>query len=105
MYHVTLFSKFIGKMDSTQDGDGTLLDHSLVVYGSGMSNGNVHLKKSLPYAIVSGFVKGNRHIQIDKTKDRPVGELLIDIGSAMGVQMERFGRSEARSVGLTYGLS
>jgi hypothetical protein len=104
-YHALLFSKFVDKMASTQDGDGTLLDHTLLVYGAGMSNGNEHLKKSLPYAIVSGFVKGNRHIQIDKTKDRPVGELLIDIGNAMGVEMQRFGRSESRSVGLTYGMS
>lgn len=99
-YHVSLFSKFIDKMASTQDGDGTLLDHTLLVYGAGMSNSNEHLKKSLPYAIVSGFVKGNRHIQIDKMKDRPVGDLHLDIARHMGVEFDRFGRSEGGSVGL-----
>jgi Protein of unknown function (DUF1552) len=99
-YHALLFSKFVDKMAATQDGDGTLLDHTLLVYGAGMSNGNEHLKKSLPYAIVSGFVKGNRHIHVEKTKDRPVGDLHIDIARYMGVEMDRFGRSEGGSVGL-----
>jgi hypothetical protein len=98
-YHVMLFSKFIEKLAATPDGDGTLLDHTMMVYGAGMSNGNEHVKLRLPYAIVSGFVDGNRHIKGDK--HRPVGDLHIDIARHMGVELERFGRSEGGSVGLS----
>lgn len=97
-YHTFLFSKFVDKMAATPDGDGSLLDHTLLVYGAGMSNGNEHLKKRLPYALVSGFVKGNRHIE--SGLHRPVGDLHIDIARTMGVELERFGRSEGGSVGL-----
>jgi len=98
-YHVMLFSKFVDKMASTPDGDGSLLDHSMLVYGAGMSNGNEHIKQRLPYAIVSGFLKGNQHIQGDKR--RPVGDLHIDIAKQMGVELTRFGRSEGSTVGLS----
>jgi hypothetical protein len=96
-YHVMLFSKFIDRLANTPDGDGTLLDHSLMVYGAGMSNGNEHVKLRLPYAVVSGFVAGNRHIKGDSS--RPVGDLHIDIARHMGVELARFGRSEGGSAG------
>ena len=97
-YHVTLFSQFLDKLAATPDGDGTLLDHSMMVYGSGMSDSNGHVKQRLPYAIVSGFMKGNRHIQ--GQKGRPVGDLHIDIARQMGIEQERFGRSDGGTVGL-----
>ena len=66
LYHMGLFAKFIERLRSTPDGDGSLLDHSLIVYGSGMSDGNGHTGGPLPLAIVgggSGRVRGNRHIR------------------------------------------
>jgi hypothetical protein len=98
-YHVQQFSQFIDKMAATPDGDGSLLDHMMLVYGAGMSNGNEHMKQRLPYAVVSGFVKGNRHIKGDKA--RPVGDLHIDIARHMGVELASFGRSQGGSVGFT----
>lgn len=98
-YHVMMFSQFVDKMASTPDGDGSLLDHTMLVYGAGMSNGNEHVKQRLPYAIVSGFLKGNRHIKGDK--HRPVGDLHIDIARHMGVELPAFGRSDGGTVGLS----
>lgn len=64
-YHITLFTKFVQRLAATPDGDGSLLDHSLLLYGSGMGNGNVHSADHLPLLMVgsaAGGVKGNRHI-------------------------------------------
>lgn len=99
IYHIGLFAEFVDKLANTPDGDGSLLDHSLLMYGSGMSNGNEHIKLRLPTALVSGFVRGNRHIQPpDYTK--PIGDLHIDIAQQMGVELETFGRSKGSTVGL-----
>ena len=99
IYHISLFAEFVDKLANTPDGDGSLLDHSLLMYGSGMSNGNEHIKLRLPTALVSGFVRGNRHIQPpDYTK--PIGDLHIDIARQMGVELDSFGRSDGSTVGL-----
>ena len=99
IYHIGLFAKFVDQLANTPDGDGSLLDHSLLMYGSGMSNGNEHIKLRLPTALVSGFVRGNRHIQPpDYTK--PIGDLHIDIAKQMGVELTSFGRSNGSTVGL-----
>ena len=101
LYHMQLFANFVDKLANTPDGDGTLLDHSLLMYGSGMSNGNEHVKLRLPTALVSGFVRGNRHIQPpDYTK--PIGDLHVDIAKQMGIELTSFGQ---RSKGGTVGLS
>src|SRR6478752_5456982 len=65
-YHLTLFSKFLQKLNTTKDGDGTLLDHSLILYGSNMSNSNAHNHFPLPTLVVGGAsdnMKGGRHIK------------------------------------------
>ena len=54
IYHMELFAKFLERLRQTPDGDGSLLDHSLIVYGSGMSNGNVHTPDPLPLSSVGG---------------------------------------------------
>ncbi len=54
-YHMSMFAKFIGKLKATPDGDGTLLDHSTIFYGSGMSNANVHGPYPLPLVGVGGW--------------------------------------------------
>jgi hypothetical protein len=100
-YHIELFANFIDKLANTPDGDGSLLDHSLLMYGSGMSNGNEHIKLRLPTALVSGFVRGNRHIALpDYTK--PIGDLHVDIAKQIGIELTSFGQ---RSKGGTVGLS
>jgi hypothetical protein len=93
-YHVTLFSRFLEKLRNTPDGDGSLLDHAMFVYGSGMANGNQHTHNPLPMAIVggaNGALEGSRHIQA--APDTPLGNGLLGIVAKAGVKMDRIGES------------
>ena len=66
-FHVSLFAYYLEKLKATPDGDGSLLDHSLVLYGSGMGNPNIHDHVNLPIVVAGGAagrVKGGRHIQL-----------------------------------------
>lgn len=93
-YHMQLFAYFLDKLASTTDGDGTLLDHSMVVYGSGISEGNSHSHDPLPLVLAgggAGTIKGGRHIQF--AKDTPMASLLITLLAKMGVPVEKLGDS------------
>jgi hypothetical protein len=93
-YHVGLFTYFLDKLKATPDGDGTLLDHSLVLYGSGMSDGNSHNHTDLPIVIAggaSGRLTGGRHIATQK--DTPMANLLAALLVTVGVQTDHFGDS------------
>jgi hypothetical protein len=96
-YHVKLFTHFLGKLKATPDGDGTLLDHSLVLYGSGMSDGNSHNHTDLPVVLAggaSGKLKGGRHIQ--NPKDTPMANLLLSMLETLQVPTDHFGDSSGR---------
>src|SRR5688572_14296307 len=96
-YHVALFSYFLDKLQSTPDGDGTLLDHSLLLYGSGMSDGNQHNHTDLPILLAggaSGRLKGGRHIR--NPKKTPMANLLLAMLDKMQVPAEKFGDSTGR---------
>jgi hypothetical protein len=96
-YHVKLFTYFLGKLKATPDGDGTLLDHSLVLYGSGMSDGNSHNHTDLPVVLAggaSGRLKGGRHIQ--NPKDTPMANLLLSTLEVLQVPTDKFGDSSGR---------
>ena len=71
-YHMGLFAKFIAKLQALPDGDGSVLDHSLIFYGGGMGNPNGHASDPLPVVAVGGGVgKGHRHLQLKpRTPDR-----------------------------------
>jgi Protein of unknown function (DUF1552) len=91
-YHVSLFAKFLEKLRSTPDGDGSLLDHSLIMYGSGMSESDTHSRLNLPVAIAgggAGLVKGNRHVQAPK--ETPLANLMLDFANKFGCEIEKFG--------------
>jgi hypothetical protein len=93
-YHVSLFGKFLEKLRSTPDGDGTLLDHSMILYGSGMSESNNHLRLDIPTLLVgggSGTLKGNRHIQA--ATQTPLANLMVSIANKFDVGMDKFGIS------------
>jgi predicted component of type VI protein secretion system len=92
VFHLQLFANFLEKLRTTPDGDGSVLDHSLIVYGSGMGNGNIHAPDQLPMAVIGGPVKrGHRHIQTaDKT---PLGNLWLSVAHAYDLQVDRFGDS------------
>ncbi|HEX3880939.1 MAG TPA: DUF1552 domain-containing protein [Bryobacteraceae bacterium] len=93
-YHVSLLPYFLEKLKNTPDGDGNLLDHSLVIYGSPMGDSNVHNHKRVPVFLAGhacGAVKGNQHIV---TKDdTPMANLLLTVAQKLGVKTENFGDS------------
>jgi hypothetical protein len=93
-HHVGLFAKFVERLRSTPDGDGSLLDHSVIVYGSGMSDGNGHTGGPLPHVVVGsggGRIKGNRHLA--SPEGTPMANLLLSLAHVSGVELERFGVS------------
>ena len=97
-YHMRLFAKFLEKLKATPDGDGSLLDHSLIFYGGGMGNPNGHASDPLPVVAVGGGVgKGHRHIEV--TKQTPVGNLWLAVSNHFGSKIETFGDSNGRVEG------
>jgi hypothetical protein len=91
-YHLQLFAKFLEKLRSTPDGDGSLLDHSLLVYGCGMGNPNQHAAGPLPLlAIGGGAGRGNRHLQ--NKPNTPIGNLWMSVANKYDSSMESFGAS------------
>jgi hypothetical protein len=96
-YHVELFGKFLKKLNDTPDGDGSLLDHSLILYGSGMSESNTHSRIDAPTLLcgnLAGQIRGNRHIKTPK--ETPLANLMLDIGQKFGVEIDKFGLSDGR---------
>src|SRR5262252_8301757 len=100
-YHIGLFSQFVDKMRTTRDGDGSLLDHSVILYGSNMSNSNAHNHFPLPNLVVggaSGKLKGNRHLRYpDHT---PMTNLLLSVLGKAGVDLETLGDSTGKMTDL-----
>ena len=84
-------------MAATPDGDGSLLDHSMVLHGSGMSNGNLHNHKNLPLVLLgggSGQLRGGRHIKYAELT--PMANLLLGLLDKAGVPVDSFGDSTGR---------
>jgi hypothetical protein len=96
-YHVQMLTYFIEKLAAAPDGDGTLLDHSMILYGSAMSNGNQHDHDPLPIVLVggaSGKLQGNRHVVA--APHTPMSNLLLSMLDKVGVQRESFGDSTGK---------
>ena len=97
-YHVKMLAYLIDNLSKTQDGDGTLLDHSLVLYGSNMGNSNQHLHYDVPHVLIGGLngkVKGNRHLAYP-SRMVPTGNLLLTILDKFGIHQESIGDSTGR---------
>ena len=94
-YHVAMFAAYLEKLRTTQDGDGSILDHTLILYGAGMSDGNTHDHTNLPLVLVGGkpLVSGGRHLQY---KGEPAANLLLSIMDKMGVPLEQIGNSRGK---------
>jgi hypothetical protein len=93
-YHLQLLAHFLKKLQSTADGDGTLLDHSLILLGSTMSNGDIHAHSPLPMVVVggaSGRLKGGRHLRFPE--HTPLSNLLLGVLHKVDIPMESFGDS------------
>ena len=94
IFHAEQFAYYLDRLARTQDGDGSLLDQSLILYGAGMSNGNNHNHHKLPIAVVgggAGTLKGNRHFSYDD--DPPVANLFMSLLAKLGVRQDSFGDS------------
>jgi hypothetical protein len=96
-FHVSLFAEFLQKLKATPDGDGTLLDHSLYLYGSGIGNPNIHDHTNLPILLAGGAatgLKGNRHIR--HAKPLPLANLHLTLLDKVGVRLDAFADSQGR---------
>ncbi len=96
-YHTQLFSQYLAKLRATPDGDGSLLDHITIMYGSGISNSTRHSGENLPLLVVgggSGRIKGGRHLAYT---DKPtIANLLVTLMDKLDVPVERLGGSTGR---------
>jgi hypothetical protein len=100
-YNISQFGYFLEKMKSTPDGDGSLLDHAVMLYGSNMSNSNAHDHYPLPNLVVGGAagrMKGGRHLKYaDRT---PMTNLLVTMLDKVGVKQETLGDSSGQLANL-----
>jgi hypothetical protein len=93
-YHLGFFAEFIARLHATQDGDATLLDRSMIVYGAGISDSNRHIHENLPVLVVgkgNGRLTSGRHV--DFRRDTPVTNLHLALLDRIGVRPERLGDS------------
>jgi len=96
-YHASLFAYFLDRLQSTPDGDGTLLDHSLLLYGGCISNGNLHTHGPLPTVLAGGAcgrLDGGRHLRV--AAETPMANLLSSILEKVDVEVGRVGDSTGR---------
>ena len=100
-YHVQQFAGFIEKLKSTREGDGSLLDNSMIVYGAGLSDGNAHLHEDLPTIMVG---KGGNHFKTGRRviarRETPMCNMFLTMMDRMGVHVDNFGDSNGRLNGL-----
>jgi hypothetical protein len=97
-YHVKMLAHLIDRLRKTPDGDGTLLDHSLVLYGSNMGNSNQHVHYDVPHVLVGGAngkLKGRRHIAYP-SKTVPTGNLLLSVLDMYDIHLDKIGDSTGR---------
>ncbi|MEE8130309.1 MAG: DUF1552 domain-containing protein [Vicinamibacterales bacterium] len=102
VYHTTLLSYYLEKLRATPDGDGSLLDQVMILYGSGMSNSNLHNIQSLPLLLAgggAGQLRGNRHIRY--AAETPLTNLYLTLLGKLEVPVEQFGDSTGRLPHLT----
>ena len=95
-FHVELFAQFIARLKATPDGDGTLLDHSMVLYGCGIADSNRHTHEKLPILVMggaNGTIATGRHLALEK--DTPVANLFLAMMNRSGVRRDSFGDSTA----------
>jgi hypothetical protein len=96
-FHVSLFAYFLEKLKATPDGDGTLLDHALLLYGSGMCDADIHDHRNLPILVAGGAGgrhRGGRHLRYAQPK--PLANLHLTLLDKVGVRLDSFGDSTGR---------
>jgi len=100
-FHAELFAYFLQRLKATPDGDGTLLDHTIIVYGSGLSDGNQHLHSDLPVLLAGrgGNLRTGQHIAY--TSGTPMTNLYLTLLDRVGVRPESIGDSTGKIEHLT----
>jgi Protein of unknown function (DUF1552) len=97
VYHMQMLARFLTKLNNMPAGDGNMLDHSMILYGSGMSNSNVHAHDQLPILVAGGAagrLKGDRHVKVPN--DTPLSNLLVGMLDVAGVPTDHLGDSSGR---------
>ena len=100
-FHVSLFAYYLERLKATPDGNGSLLDHSLILYGSGMGNPNIHDHTNLPILVAGGAaggMKGGRHLRYEKPT--PLANLHLTLLDKVGVHLDSFADSKGKVDGL-----
>jgi hypothetical protein len=92
-FHMSLFAYYLDKLQATEDGEGSLLDHVMLLYGSGMSNSNLHVPTSLPILVAGGrnYLAGGRHLKF--AAGTPLTNLYLTMLNKVGVAVESIGDS------------
>jgi hypothetical protein len=101
-YHVKMLAYFVNRLATTNDGNGSLLDQSLVLYGSNMGNSNQHVHYDVPHVLVGGLngkLKGGRHVAYER-KAIPTGNLLLSVLDMYDIHQDSIGDSTGRLVNL-----
>ena len=96
-YHISLFAYYLEKLKNTPDGDGSLLDHTLIMYGSGMGNSSIHSHQDLPILVLgggAGKMKGGRHVKY--TERTPLANLHLTLLDKAGIRMDKFQDSKGK---------
>jgi hypothetical protein len=96
-YQMKMFSRFLDKLKQTPDGDGSLLDHSVILFGSGMSESDNHDPKNLPLLVAGkgvNLIQGDRHLMHQPTQ--PLANAWLTLGNKFGVEMDTFAASTGR---------
>jgi hypothetical protein len=105
-FHVSLFAEYLERLKNTPEGNGSLLDNVLLLYGSGIGNPNIHNHSNLPVIVAGGAaggMKGNRHIRYEKPT--PLANLHLSLLDKVGVKIDQFGDSTGKIDGLFEPLS
>src|SRR5207249_8445285 len=102
-YHVRMLAYYLEKLQATADGEGSLLDHTLLRYGSGIGDSNRHDPHNLPILLLGarGHITGGRHIRCPK--DTPLANLYLTMLDMLGIPAERFGNSTGTLAPLSIG--
>jgi hypothetical protein len=91
VYYAGMYAKFLEQLRAMPDGDGTVLDHSLLAYGAGMADSNGHASDPLPMVLAGNVGQGRRHVELPVRT--PIGNLWRNVAAKFGARMEQFGDS------------
>lgn len=97
VFHATLFATYLKRLRETPDGDGSLLDHMVMLYGCGMSDSNAHSPDNVPVLVLgggSGALRGGRHLKYPN--DPPLANLMVTVVDKLGIPIEKLGNSNAK---------